>query len=130
MQFSIDICQSKIDNAKQIQKITNRLPDDVLKKIYTDYFEGKNVYEEFLICLESENSVRLEYEHLLSLWMKVKAHPCLLEYLLKKCDTVEILKNSNFREQYDKHYVLKEKSFVRMTLDNSFVLCLLMSLYH
>ena len=102
--------------------LINTLPDDIMRKIYEDYFEGKTLCKEFLQKLESEDSKRLRHLSMMDITTRVLQYPCVVEYLRKK--------SSVFDYYYKEHFILKNPHYVQKSRAESFILCILMHLYH
>ena len=102
--------------------LINALPDDIMRKIYEDYFEGKELCDEFLQRLKCEDSRRLRYMKMIDITERVLDHPCVVEYLCKK--------SKPFKYYYKEHFILHKKHFVLLPPLQSFILCILMTLYH
>lgn len=116
---------------KKIVDLIECLPDDVKRSIYDNYFEGKKLYDTFIKVLHSDECVRLDISELIPLWGKIRRHPCALEYMKKTANQKNnILNETNFSYHYNEHYTENKKSFKRLCLDDSFLLCLLMTMYH
>lgn len=102
--------------------LINTLPDDIMRKIYEDYFEGKSLCKEFLQKLESEDSKRLRHLSMMDITTRVLQYPCVVEYLRKK--------SSVFDYYYKEHFILEHPHYVQKSRAESFILCILMHLYH
>ena len=105
-----------------LNSLINSLPDDVNRHIYEEYFVGIDACNDYLKLLESEESTRIEYAHLIQPTRNLLQHPCAIEYL---CSKHEI-----FKKMYKEHYVNHNKWFDLMPLLESFVVSILMWLYH
>jgi hypothetical protein len=103
-------------------RLINSLPDDVMRHIYEEYFVGIDKCNKYLKLLESDESRNLKYEHLLEPTRWLLEHPCAIEYLCSK--------HAVFKQMYVKHYIQHNKSFVLMDMTHSFILSILMYLYH
>ena len=103
-------------------KLINRLPDDVLRHIYEEYIVGKATCDRYLEMFKSEASMNLDHKPLLELTSRLLEHPCAIEYLCKKHEI--------FKEMYIGHYVHDNKWFLLKSKLESFVLSILMWLYH
>ena len=100
----------------------SRLPYNILRHIYDDFFVGKDTCDRYLEMLKSEDAQRLRFDFLLEPTQSLLEHPCAVEYLCKK--------NKYFKQMYKEHYVFHNKTFVLMETLESFVLSILMWLYH
>ena len=115
--------QKKCDDLKKTISLIQALPDDVSRHIYEEYFEVKPMCTEFLnLLLEGKRSHRLEYAHLTEITSRLIQHACAVEYLSKHCKV--------FNDMYKIHYIDKAKIFVQTNVLDSFVLSMLMYLYH
>mgnify|MGYP005624945349 CR=1 FL=1 len=113
------------ENNPDIEKtyrLINTLPDDILRKIYEEYFECKDVCKEFLERLKCEDSQRLRYMKMLDITERVLKHPCMVEYLCKK--------SKPFKFYHREHFIFNNNHFVLLPPVQSFILCILMTLYH
>jgi hypothetical protein len=113
--------QDSVAMAKTVRLI-NSLPDDVMRHIYEEYFVGIEACNKFLELLKSENSHSLEYKPLIDLARRLLQYPCAVEYLCGK--------HTVFKKMYIEHYIKNNKSFLLMDMLESFVLSILMHLYH
>jgi len=113
--------QDSVVMAKTIRLI-NSLPDDVMRHIYEEYLVGIDACNKYLELLKSEKSRRLEYKPLIEITRQLLQYPCAVEYL---CGKHEI-----FKKMYVEHYIKNNKSFLLMDILDSFVLSILMHLYH
>ena len=103
-------------------RLINSLPDDVMRHIYEEYFVGIDTCNKYLELLKSENSRSLEYKPLIEITRRLLQHPCAVEYLCGK--------HKIFKKMYFEHYIKNNKSFLLMDMLESFVLSILMHLYH
>ena len=103
-------------------RLINSLPDDVMRHIYEEYFVGIDTCNKFLELLKSENSSSLEYKPLIKIAGRLIQSPCAVEYLCGK--------HKIFKKVYIEHYIKNNKSFLLMNMLESFVLSILMHLYH
>ncbi len=103
-------------------RLINSLPDDVMRHIYEEYFVGIDACNKFLELLKSESSCSLEYKPLIDLARRLLQYPCAVEYLCGK--------HTIFKKMYIEHYIKNNKSFLLMDTLESFVLSILMHLYH
>ena len=107
---------------EKIVRLINSLPDDVMRHMYEEYFIGIDTCDKFLELLKSESSSSLEYKPLIDLARRLLQHPCAVEYLCGK--------HPIFKKVYIEHYIKNNKSFLLMDMLESFVLSILMHLYH
>jgi hypothetical protein len=103
-------------------RLINRLPDDVLRHIYEEYIVGKETCDRYLEMFKSDSAMSLEHRPLLEMTSRLLEHPCAIEYLCAK--------HKIFKKMYIEHYVQDNKWFVLMNKLESFVLSILMWLYH
>ena len=116
-------CKDKIEKTKKTLEYINRLPDDILRKVYDEYFECKSECDEFLGLIESERCQRLKYQVLYEQSKKLLTQPCAVEYLRKK--------NAAYNSSYEEHFINKRHMFQRIPdIIDSFNLAILMMLYH
>ena len=114
--------QEKCEQWKKTVALIDALPEDVTRKIYNDFILGKKLYHDFQQQIKSECSMRLEYLELTRITKEILKIPCLVDYIRKR--------DKLFDHYYISHYVEDQKNFKRLEKDESFVLCMLMSLYH
>ena len=107
--------------AKTIRLI-NSLPDDVMRHIYEEDFVGIDTCNKYLALLKSAESQSLNYKPLMDLTRRLLEYPFAIEYLCSK--------HPIFKQMYIKHYIQNKKSFVQMNMLESFILSILMHLYH
>lgn len=107
---------------EKLNRMINALPDDVARHIYEEYFLVKDSCDAFLNMLKSRSSSSLDYKPLLIPAKRLLNHPCAVEYLC--------LKNPLFKQVYSDHYVKNKNNFIYMTTLESFLLSILMHMYH
>ena len=107
---------------KKTIRLINTLPDDVMRHIYEEYLVGIDTCNKYLKLLESKESQHLKYEHLLEPTRQLLEYPCAIEYLCSK--------HNVFKKMYTEHYIKHNKSFLLMDMLPSFILSILMHLYH
>jgi hypothetical protein len=105
-----------------LQMLNRRLPDDVLRHIYEEYVVGIETCNRYLKMYESDEARKLDHKQLIEPTRRLLKHPCAVEYLCKKHKT--------FEKMYIEHYVVGKKWFVQMNMLESFILSILMWLYH
>jgi hypothetical protein len=103
-------------------RLINSLPDDVIRHIYEEYFIGIDTCNKYLELLKSTESQSLKYEHLVELSRRLLEYPCAVEYLCGK--------HQIFKKMYIEHYIKNNKLFAQMDNLESFILSILMHLYH
>lgn len=102
--------------------VANRLPDDILKKIYYDYLETPILFSVFKTKLETKECESIEYTGLAKLVPFLLRKPALISYMRKQY--------YGFDAVYRSHVILGEKCFVLMDFENSFACSWLMYMYH
>lgn len=107
---------------EKLNRMINALPDDVARHIYEEYFLVKEKCDAFLKMLESKSSISLDYKPLLLPAKRLLDHPCAIEYLC--------LKNPLFKQVYTDHYIKNKHNFIHMTTLESFLISILMHMYH
>lgn len=103
-------------------RLINSLPDDVMRHIYEQYFVGIDACNTYLELLKSDESHSLIYSHLVEPTRRLLEHPCAVEYLCSK--------HPIFKKMYIEHYIKNNKWFVLMGKLESFIVSILMHLYH
>ena len=120
-----DIQERFLNDRNELRKLANlinSLPDDVMRHIYEEYFVGIDTCNKYLELLKSKESQSLQYEHLTEATQMLLKHPCAVEYLCKK--------HSIFKKMYTEHYIQNNKMFLQMDMLRSFIVSILMHLYH
>jgi len=102
--------------------VANRLPDDILKKIFYDYLEVPILFSVFKTKLETNECKSIEYTGLARLIPLILRKPALISYMRKQY--------YGFDAVYRSHVILGEKGYVLMNFDNSFACSWLMYMYH
>ena len=102
--------------------LNRRLPDDVLRHIYENYIVGIETCDRYLEMFKTDESIKLNHFPLIEPTRLLLEHPCAVEYLCKK--------HVIFNKMYTQHYVEMKKWFERLNILDSFVLSILMFLYH
>jgi hypothetical protein len=113
--------QDSIAMAKTLRLI-NSLPDDVMRHIYEEYFVGIDTCNKYLELLKSDESHSLSHLHLIEPTRRLLEHPCAIEYLCRK--------HPIFKRMYIEHYIKNNKWFLLMDMLESFIVSILMHLYH
>ena len=115
--------QKKCDDLKKTIRLIKALPDDVSRHISEEYFEAKTTSTEFLnLLLKDERSHMLEHTHLTEITSRLIQNARAVEYLSKHCEV--------FNNMYKIHYIDKAKIFVQTNVLDSFIISMLMYLYH
>lgn len=123
--ITVEQYKNYIKENEEIQnkfEIIDHLPNDIQRMIYEDYFEGKQLCEEYLTAVGSVECQRLNVSPIFDLTKEIVKHPCIVEYLRKYC--------KGFNCSYNDHFVKKKKNFVLMNFEESFAMSILMYLYH
>lgn len=102
----------------------NKLPSDIVTKIYLDNFHYDIIYDDIQTILNDECSLRLSSEKLLEYFKKHK----LIEN--KSCMKYICSIDNLFNKIYTAHYKNNEKNFILMETLESMCQCWLMYLYH
>lgn len=95
---------------ESLNRMIRALPDDV------------HVCDEFLQLFHTESATRLDYKPILIPAEQILKYPLAVQYLC--------VKNPLFKQMYIRHYIENNRHFVRMTTLESFVLSILMHMYH
>jgi len=103
-------------------RLIKSLPDDVIRHIYEEYFVGIDTCNKYLELLKSDTSQSLIYTQLVEPTRRLLEYPCAIEYLCSK--------HKIFKQMYIKHYIQNNKLFAQMDNLESFILSILMHLYH
>jgi hypothetical protein len=105
-----------------------KLPDNIKKYIYYEFFETKIYFNEFNILLNNRLSKKLNISLIRPHIPIILSKPKLISYF---CTNILGYKNhKTFETVYIQHKIQNNKSFVNMTNGDSFALALLMYLYH
>lgn len=86
--------------------VANRLPDDILKKIYYDYLEIPILFSVFKTKLETDECRSIVYSGLANLVPFILRKPALISYMRKQY--------YGFDAVYRSHVILGEKGCVLM----------------
>ena len=108
--------------SEKLNRMIKALPNDIARHIYEEYFVAKETCDAFLELLHTKSAMSLDYKPLLNPARRILNHPCAIEYLCNK--------NPLFKEMYIDHYLKNHKNFIRMSTLESFVLSILMYMYH
>jgi len=120
---SLQCLDNKCEKLKKTIQLINALPNDVSRQIFEEHFEATHVCKEFLrLLFEDVRSKRLQHEHLIDITSKLLKYPCAVVYLRKNCKV--------FDTSYKIHYEENYKKCVLMDKQISFILHILMYLYH
>jgi hypothetical protein len=105
-----------------ITKIVKNLPHYLKIYIFEEFFQSKTLCDAFLQELQSKECMRLEYVQLRKYFQTITKNPYAIEYLKSNC--VE------FNSSYQTHFIDKQKQFKLMCFEDSFMVHILMCLYH
>ena len=118
-----------IPNLPQIEKnnyteIINKLQYDIKIKIYNDNFHIKHDCNKLIEWFNKNSSLQCSASEVEELTNKILESKEGIEYMKKK--------NKFFEEYYIQHFVDKDKkkSFIKMNNTQSFITCILMSMWH
>ena len=104
------------------RNIINKLPQDLVIKIYKEYLEADVYYTIYINIIEDPISQRLNGELLIPFLPIIlsKKEPCV--YIMKKCQA--------FTSSFIIHKIQNHKEFKLMKKGQSFAATILFSLYH
>jgi hypothetical protein len=106
--------------------LRKKIPINLIQNIYEDHFEADLIYQKFLRIIDSKSSKELNmlplFNFIRIIFHKNKKNLTIIPYICKN--------HQIFRIYYIDHYVKIVKHFYKMDIDNSFVACILMSIYH
>ena len=108
--------------------LIKKLPDDIKRYIYYEFFDSMYHLEKFNILLNNTLSVKLNISLIRPYIPIILGKPNLKPYFCKN-----ILGYNNhkaFETVYIRHKIENNKIFIKMTNGDSFALSLLMYLYH
>ena len=107
-----------------IQEDIKKIPEDIKKKIFNEYFKYDLEYEKLDNILKNINSIQLNNNDLVDYFEKndILENSSFIEYLKKK--------DSIFKNIYNDHYIRNKITFALMDKLNSMCQCWLMFLYH
>ena len=117
------IIQSPITDIQNIKKnLIDKLPQDIVNKIYKDYLEPELYYLQYKNIIETIESKLLNGIFIIPFIPIILAKPIACKYISTKCKA--------FNYSYIKHKIKKTKIFSLMTKGHSFAACILFTLYH
>jgi hypothetical protein len=117
------LIQNNVNNIDNIMKtIINKLPAEIVLKIYREYFEPEIFYIRYKDIIEHPTSMSLNGEYLIAFIPIILAKPFICKYISTKC--------RQFKESYIEHKINNKKTFKLMTKGQSFAATILFSLYH
>ncbi len=107
-----------------IQEDIKKIPEDIKKKIFNEYFKHDLEYEKLDNILKNINSMKLNNKELIDYFeeKKILEDSSFIKYLQ--------IKNTIFKNIYNDHYINNKKSFILMNKIESMCQCWLMYLYH
>lgn len=98
------------------------LPDELKDHIFKEFFELRNDCDYFLDWLEGNYRLDKDIKEVDKKVENILKTPLAVEYLLKKS---EIIKNC-----YQDHFISNRKNFELMSLNHSFIVSILMYMWH
>jgi len=111
-----------------IHVLYKKLPIVIIQKIYEDYLEPDIVYKKIIFFTNIPQSIQLHITDEFLLYIKTIIYKLSLR---NKLLIPHITNNFKiFKKYYEEHYIKKNKYFDKMNIDNSFIQCILMALYH
>ena len=111
---------SELDTIKK--NIIDRLPEDLVIKIYKDYLEPEVYYKLYIDIIQNPFSLGLDGKLLLPFIPILLAKPIVCKYISTKCVA--------FCRSFQQHKVNKKKVFRLMHNGQSFASTILFYLYH
>ena len=116
------LIQNNDNNVNNIDNIVNKLPAEIVIKIYKEYLEPEIFYIRYKNIIEYPTSMSLNGEYLIAFIPIILAKPIICKYISTKC--------RQFKESYIEHKINNKKTFKLMTKGQSFAATILFSLYH
>jgi hypothetical protein len=114
--------ETEENNLKIIKnKFIDKLPEDIVIKIYKDYLEPELYYLQYKNIIESHESKMLNGDLLYAFIPTILAKPIVCKYISTKC--------SAFNYSFNKHKIKKEKLFRLILNGKSFVTVILFNIY-
>ena len=104
------------------QRFIDKLPEELVIKIYKDYLEPEIYYDMYLKIIRLPTSTSLNGAELLHFIPIVLSKPHICIYISKKC--------YGFCSSYTQHKIDNRKVFNLMKKGESFAATILFSLYH
>lgn len=102
--------------------IIDKLPREIVEKIYKDYLEPEIFYIRYKEIIEHPTSMSLNGTYLVPYIPIILAKQTVCKYISKKC--------RQFKKSYIEHKITNKKNFHLMTNGQSFAATILFSLYH
>jgi hypothetical protein len=102
--------------------IIDKLPEDLVIKIYKEHFEPDILFIMYKNIIESPESVRLNDAKLSKFLPIIFAKPIACKYIGERCYA--------FNNSFHDHKIKNTKNFVNMKKGQSFALTILFYLYH
>jgi hypothetical protein len=115
-----DVTLDEMDLIKT--NIIDKLPREIVEKIYKDYLEPEIFYIRYKEIIEHPTSMSLNGTYLVPYIPIILAKQTVCKYISKKC--------RQFKKSYIEHKITNKKSFHLMTNGQSFAATILFSLYH
>ena len=112
----------KLDRIQSTIIMVRKLPVELKRYIFEEFFKSTEFCEMFLQELHSKESMRLEYEPLRKYFKQITVNPYVIDYLNTRC--------VDFKLSYQTHFIENKKKFRLMNFTDSFMVTILMSMYH
>jgi len=125
LQYQVKTSHVSLEEAKYFEVLKKRilkLPTDIKKAMYKEYFELPLLHQEVLSILRSQASQRLNHRELVLFLPSIIRNARFVDFLRKNDDIFDCI--------FLKHIVLKEKCFRNLLPIDSMALAWLMYLYH
>ena len=109
-----EILDSIVDRNKKVLlflKVCQKLPDDIIRKIYEDYLKPEMLYEDLIYTLQTNSSKQLHAKPLINFIPKLLKNKIIVEYLFKN--------DCLFNDIYTKHIINKTNVFVNAVSTNA-----------
>ena len=113
---------SSLEEDNKLYYYISKLPDEIKRYIYKEYFESDIYYELYLQILNHELSKKLNKIILRPFVPIILSKKNVLKYICKKCYI--------FRNYYEQHKIYNKKVFRLMTKGDSITTCILFTFYH
>jgi hypothetical protein len=104
------------------KNIIDKLPKEIIEKIYKDYLESEIWYDKYICIIKDEISISLNNTLLLPIIPIILSKPIVSKFIEKKC--------YGFNNSYKSHKIEKRKVFKLMNNGHSFTSTILFYLYH
>jgi hypothetical protein len=117
-----DMEPSDLDLQAIKRNIINKLPNDLVNKIYKEYLEPEVYYVLYKNIIETPSAMRLNGTELTRFIPIILSKQNACSYIMTKCRI--------FHGSYKEHKIKQNKRFVLMKKGESFAAYILLSLYH